>query len=318
MSYFYLELKDSPERQEEYRELLHQHSTAIKKSVEFLLRALQLMMAVERKDKQHYHGVAFLLARHVAEEVDAASVLVAEGCVDPCKPHLRSAFEADLGVRYILEAESENRALAYHVKHARERLRWYDKTDPSSQAGRELRSQIGGDAVADKVLSSLPPFDFSAARDRLTGMLQRPPYAAINEEWQRMKKDMRGHPAWHALFGGPRTIRKLALHLKRGFWYEYLYSDWSGHVHAGTAISKVGKNTDDPTGEAKSFRPLRHPDGLKDVYIFGQGMSICLGQALAQRYLSQIGRDDLRDFYMREIKPLDDRLKNVSIKAEWR
>ncbi len=318
VSYAYFELNESPERQQEYRDLMLQHSIGIKKSAEYLLRGLQLMQAARGKDKQYYHGIVFLLARHVAEEVDAASVLVAEGCVDPCKLHLRSAFEAELGVLYILEADSERRAIAYLVKHARERVRWYEKTDPKSPAGRSMRSRVASDPIALDVLSSLPSFDFDTAKDRLRGILQRPPYAAVNEEWQRIKKDTKRHPAWHALFGGPKTIHDLAFHLNRGFWYEYLYSDWSGHVHAGTAVRKVGPNTDDPTGELKSFRPLRHPDGLKDAYSFGQTMSVSLGTKLADKYLSQIGRDDLRNFYMREIKPRNDRLKHVSINAEWR
>ena len=178
MNYPYFELREPPERQQEYRELLGLHATGIKKSAEFLLRALQLMMAALTKDGMHYHGVIFMLARHAAEEVDAASVLVAEGCITPCKSHLRSAFEAGVGAEYILEADAEQRALAYLVKHARDRIRWYDKTDPKSSAGIDLRSKTQGDDIARAVLSSLPVFDFDAAKARLDGMLQKPPFDA--------------------------------------------------------------------------------------------------------------------------------------------
>ena len=318
MPYLYFELQEPAERQEEYGEILRQHSVGLQKSVEYLLRALQLMMGVQTPNGQHYHGVVFLLARHVAEEVDAASVLVAEGCIGPCKAHLRSAFEAELGAHYILESDSEQRGLAYLVKQARDRIRWYDKTDPKSAAGRELRSQIGSDNIANGVLSSMPPFDFDAAKDGLSGMLHRPPFDAMNDEWQRLKKVTNRHPAWHALFDGPRTIRDLAFHLGRGFWYEYLYSDWSGHLHAGSVLQHVGASSGDSTGELKAFRPLRHPDGLKDVYNFGEAMLVWLGNRLGERYLSQIGRDDLRDFYIKQIRPINESLKGISIKADWR
>jgi hypothetical protein len=318
MAFLDLEFNESPEQQQKYHDLLRQHSICIRKSVDFLLRALQLMIAVQTKGAGHYHGVVFVLARHVAEELDAASVLVAEGCTIPCKSHLRSAFEAELGVQYILKADSERRAIGYLVKHARDRIRWYDKTDPGSQAGTELRSWIGNEDIAMHVLSSLPPFDFEEVKKRLTGMLQRAPYMVVNDEWQRFKRETRRHPAWHALFGGPKTVRDLAFHLDRGFWYEFLYSDWSGHVHAGSGLTNIGTDTDDPTGELTALRPLRHPDGLKIVLHFAQGMALELGNALGQRYLSKIGQDDLRDFYMREVRPLNEQLKHVSVDVQWK
>ena len=317
MSYLYFELNEPEERHQEYRQLLGRHAEGIKKSAEFLIRALQLITAAEREDERHYHGVVFVLARHVAEEVDATSVLVAEGCVAPCKSLLRSAFEADLGVRYILESDSENRAVAYLVKHARDRIRWYDKTDPESQAGKHMRSQIQGDNIATGVLSSLPPFDFDQAKGRFDGMLKKPPFAAVNDEWQRVKKRAKRHPAWHALFDGPKTVRDLAFHLDRGFWYEYLYSDWSGHVHAASGVQNIGPSSDDPAVELKAVRPLRHPDGMKDIYYFGQGMAVSLGHTLSQRYLSPIGQDDLRNFYIKHVRPFNEQLKNVNIKAPW-
>lgn len=318
MPYFYFELNEPAERQEEYRDILRQYSLGLRKSVEYLLRASQLMIGLQTINDHYYHGVVFLLSRHVAEQVDAVSVLVAEGCTDPCKAHLRSAFEAELGARYILNSDSEQRGVAYLVKQARDRIRWYDKTDPNSAAGKELRSQIGGDDFAADVLSSIPPFDFDAEKNRLSSMLQRPPFDAINDEWQRVKKATKRNPSWHALFNGPRTIRDLAFDLGRGFLYEYLYSDWSGHLHAGSVLQQVGSNSTDSTGESKSFRPLRHPDGLKEVYNFGQAMTILLGKTVGDRYLSQIGRDDLSNFFRKEIKPINEYLKDTSIEADWR
>jgi hypothetical protein len=214
--------------------------------------------------------------------------------------------------------DSERRAIGYLVKHTRERIRLYDKIDPDSQAGKELRLRIGNEQIALNVLSSLPSFDFGAAKNRLGGMLRKPPYSDVNDEWERIKKETGRHPAWHALFGGPRTTHDLAFHLDRGFWYEFLYSDWSGHLHAGSSMKNVGTNCDDPTGDLKVFRPLRHPEGLKDVLHLGMGMAVELGNLLGESYLSQVGRDDLQNYYRTEVRPIIDRLKNVSVSVKWK
>ena len=76
MAFLYLELKESPERQQEYRDVLHEHSMGLRKSAEFLARAIQLMTAVPTVPNEHHHGVVFLLSRHVAEEIDATSACV--------------------------------------------------------------------------------------------------------------------------------------------------------------------------------------------------------------------------------------------------
>lgn len=293
------------------------HSVALRKSVEYLLRALQLMMVAAKSDGQHYHGVVFLLSRHVAEEVDAASLLIAEGCVRPCKSHLRSALEAQLGVMYILEANHEQRALGYEVKHVRDQLRLHDKTDPNSDAGKKLRDVIKNDPVGTSVLSGLSSFDFNTPKARLEAALQREPLKSVNDEWQRLKK-AKQRPSWHGLFDGPKTIRELAFHLNQAFLYEYLYSDWSEQIHAGGSYANIGKRSGDPNGQAKAIRPLRHPDGLRDVLTYGQTIAILVGKRLGEEYLSQIGRDDLRSFYMQEVRPLNEELKCVGINANWR
>ena len=39
---------------------------------------------------------------------------------------------------------------------------------------------------------------------------------------------------------GPQSNRDLAYHVQKGFWYEFLYSDWSGRIHSGRVPSPVG------------------------------------------------------------------------------
>ncbi len=222
-----------------------------------------------------YHSVVFSLARHVAEEVDAISILMEKGCIDPCKGHLRSAFEADLGLRYILESDSERRGLAYQVKELRERLRTVEIHDGRTPAGKQIREAIQVDPIGASVLASMPAYDFDAERKRLNATLASKPWDTINAEW----KASGPRSSWHSLFGGPKSIRQLAVHLKRAFWYEFLYSEWSGRVHAGLALRSIGTNSKEPGRQGFAVRPLRHPDGLRTVYCFGTALAMAVGHA---------------------------------------
>jgi hypothetical protein len=226
----------------------------------------------------NYHSIVFSLARHVAEEVDAISVLVEKGCVDPCKGHLRSAFEADLGVRYILESDSERRGLAYQVKELRERLHALQMHDGRTPAGKKVREAVRNDPIGASVLASMPAYDFDAEEKRLRATLGSKPWDTINAEWEAVGP----RSSWHSLFGGPKSIRQLAAHLRRAFWYEFLYSDWSGRVHAGLALRNIGTNSKEPGRQGFAVRPLRYPDGLRNVYNFGMGIAMAAGHARAE------------------------------------
>lgn len=317
MSFLYFELNEPAETQKQYLAWMELYGSGLQKSAQYLLRAIQLMLANETREGQYRDTVVLLLSRHVAEEVDAASVLVKAGCIDPCKSHLRSAFEAELGIRYVLEKNSEQRALAYLVKHIYERIRFYDKLDPNSQSGKQMRKEIKKDEATIAILSSLPELGIDEARMELRDMLRRPPFDIADSEWKRVKKKQNGRPNWYTLFDGPQDARKLAIYLDRGGWYDFLYSDWSGHIHAGSTAFNVGRNESEDSA-SKNLKPLRHPEDVKDVYCFGRGIAIPVARLIADHYLSDVGKDDLQSFFGTEIKPINEKLNGITIKADWK
>ncbi len=310
MTYLVFEITEPTERRDEYQEFLQLNAQGIQKSAEHLLRVLQLMAP---QDKLYQHGVVFTLARHVAEEVDAIGILMEKGSVDPCKAHLRSAFEAELGIRYILTRDSERRAIAYHVKELREQLRANEKYDERTPVGKRIRDGMQADPIGKDVLSTLPEYDFDEENEKLRRVLQSPPYLEVNTEWDARGKRV----AWHALFGGPRTIRDLAYDLDKGFWYEFLYSDWSGRIHAGRTLQNVAINSREPTRKGGAIRPIRHPEDMHNAYNFGLGLAVGVAHMLSQKYLTRIGQDDIRRFYLEQIRPINKRVQNVKIQAAW-
>lgn len=318
MPYLYFELNEPENRQQEYSEHLRQYSDACRASAEFMLRAMELMSVSKLHPGKHFPGVVFLLARHVAEEVDAISVLAERGCAQPCKLHLRSAFEAGLGILYILEDHSEERALSNHVAEMHKRIKSNRRLNENDDLGKQLRKQVEHDEVGTDILSSLPPVDFAAEVARLESRLSKPPYDLIEVEWQRTAKKLkRKYPSWHSLFDGPVTIRDLAYHLKKGFWYEFQYGDWSETIHAASGFRQVAQMKKSENKEDKALRPLRHPDGLRNVCDLASGIVIELELKLADAFLGKVAKNILHDQYMADVRPRLQAARTFTIKADW-
>jgi hypothetical protein len=259
-----------------------------------------------------------MLSRLFCEQLDAVAILASQGCAEPMKPLIRSAFEASLGVQYILKKDSERRALAYQVAHVHRQLKLHRKLDPAEEAGRELRKSIQDDSIGNSVLDSLPQVDFRKIIGNLTGTLAKPAFEPIEREWVRTKKEVKGDPAWFALFGGPRTIRALACQLGKAFWYEFVYSDWSDVVHAGSGMSHVAKNTIAELDMAV-IRPLRHPQGLQGLIVLVTGMCLELTRLLLDKYGTETQRQEMRHYYMTHIRGRWQELTAKElIKAPWK
>ena len=301
-----------------YQTLLRQLSDFVVDCVSFPLKAYGIVEHASYGDGKMHHSAVLMLTRHFCEQIDGIAVLAAEGCAEPSKPLLRSAFEASIGIRYILENDSERRGLAYHVAHAHRRMKLYRKLDPNEQAGQELRKKVKGDPIGEDILNSLPAFDLPKLIARLTGMLQKPPYDVVEAEWKKRKKDMKGDPPWFSLFGGPRSISALANQLGKAFWYQLMYSDWSDVVHAGSGMEHVAEHVAGDGGPVV-IRPLRHPDGLQSLIVLVAGLCLELSRALLGTYGSDEQRREMRDEYIVRVQKRMKELTQVQlINASWR
>lgn len=73
-----------------------------------------------------------------------------------------------------------------------------------------------------------------------------------------------------------------------------------------------------PLGAHKTVRPLRHPDGAKTAVDCARGIAVEIAHTLADRYLSDFGRDDLKEFHKKEIVPINERLAEWNMNVPWR
>jgi hypothetical protein len=201
------------------------------------------------------HIALLALYRHILEMTDGIEVLVSESCPIPAIPLLRSSFEALLSIEYILEEDYTRRSLSWIVGHIHRRLDMYERCDPSTTKGAQFRKVHSQDKIACQV--ELPsPEEVAEPRASLLSLLDEPEFKPIEEERSSCDRKI-----WYALFGGPRTLEKLAQHLRRGAQYDILYRQWSTMSHAQDLLPFLGK-----AGDGKfTIGRLRELNGLKVV-----------------------------------------------------
>ena len=81
-------------------------------------------------------------------------------------------MEAGMEIEYMLEKDTEKRALAYQVAHIRKRIREHTRHDPNTEAGKELQKILDGDKLSSGI--SLPVHASAPAIDKLAKLLAMP------------------------------------------------------------------------------------------------------------------------------------------------
>lgn len=294
-----------------YEVLISDLARFIEDCARYLMDAFDVAQVASAQSKCYSHATVLLLSRHVIESIDGVSVLAERGCAENCGPLLRSAFEAHLGVMYILEADSVRRGLAYQVAHAHRRIKLYRRCDPNDPIGRQIRAELNADPLLC-VIDTIPG-NLQAMVANLEKLFTKPEFAPIEQEWKAKRggKD----PEWFSLFSGPHDTRSLAIHLKLGAIYEFLYRSWSDVIHAGSGLNHIGAS--DQPG-AVVLRPIRHPDGLETACTLAAQFCFSTARALVEKY-DPAQKERFRQTYLEQ---LGSRFRQVSkgklITAPWR
>lgn len=197
---------------------------------------------------------ATLLYRDLLEGLDGYRVLVEHGVTDAAVPLVRSIWEIELQLAWLLKENRETRGLAYCASSMYARIRALKATDRSTPQGQQLVATWNADQTSADVF---PHRDTSVEVAKLESLLSNSKFAPVNA-W--FGQDRRRNKPWYAFNGGPQTIEDLTRRLNRGMSYELFYRPWSKAAHgqnalAGMLLSDAG---------TQYFRPLRDPQGLVD------------------------------------------------------
>ena len=237
-----------------------------------------------------------MLGLHVVEALDAIAVLLRYCCADPAKVLLRNEMEAMFGIEYMAQSDSERKAIQYLLAHAHNRIDWYNKLNPTTETGKQLKAQFAKDSTFHDL--DVVSLDTAAEIANLEKMLSRPEYSAVEAEWQRTKKERGGKLWWYSLFEGPRNIEGLAGAVHGHGWYEGVYRIYSGEIHATNAIESLHTNHD----MTASYQPLRYPIDLPNVAQMAVSIALRTYRCLIDM-LVPAEKANYKHWYMREIKP---------------
>lgn len=219
-------------RDSEEIELLSKFSFLIEEFANFGTHVLKWDLEITRTGDEHIPIP--MMFRHLLELGDSISILVKHSCIDPCKLQLRGMLETMLGIEYLLEKDTLNRAMGFMVWHHHKTLKTYKRFNPNDQVNKDLQKKIKADKI---YVEGLPLGSFPNLEDHiknLESLLSSPTYILAETEYQTLKKQ-NNNPPWYQLFGGPRSIEQLANYLNRQTFYEFLYRYLSGPTH-GTDI----------------------------------------------------------------------------------
>jgi len=224
------------EGQPEIEALLLEFSQGIEEVVNFGTHILKWDIDEARGTDENVPIVMML--RHILEMMDAVSILVKNSSIDPCKPLLRGILETILGLEYILESDTKNRALGFLIWHSHKNLKLSQKLTPGEQSYNQLKSKFKKDKILKN--ENTPPEIPGLEKyiSNLEELVSLPLYALAEKEYQSLISSGKKNPAWYQLFNGPENIEQLANHLNRQALYEILYRSWSGPTHGTDVLTR--------------------------------------------------------------------------------
>ena len=257
------------------------------------------------KGKENEDVAAFILFRQIIELADGIEVLFAHSCGTPAIPSLRSQFEASVGLSYLLSEDANyvERSLSWLVANIHSGIRERGTLEPGTAKGEQYEKLY--EREFGRPATGQPNAAIAAEIKAMEDGLQNPQFAPIEAEYQRSKKAVNRVPPWYSLFGGPRNLAELAEATGNGALYRLLYGDWSGLGHANDLRRFLSSENGRPM-----FDAVRRPDELQHI---AQHSALLLLRAIRQMINKFRHGESLVGWYLREVKPLLDRLSNLQI-----
>lgn len=235
-----------------------------------------------------------MLYLHMLEMVDGIQVLVAESCVAPAIPLVRSAYEACLSIEYILESDSEQRALSWLAAHALSGVEINERFDVTTAVGKAYQAVCAADETTSRIdFAKLAPLA-AAKLAAYRSLLDRAELASILTERNRPK---RKYPKWFSLFGGPSNLRELARNLKSEGQYLTLYGQWSRVSHAEDYARFDRRDASaDPT-----VRLIRDSSQMIEIAWFAASFMLRATRLVLGKFRPS---ESMAAWYLRDVKPL--------------
>jgi hypothetical protein len=220
-----------------------------------------------------------LIFRTQMENFYAIEGLLKQSSIDPIRILLRTILETLIEFEFLV-GNIEERSKAYIYCEKKLELDGIMKISPGTSENREFLKNLVGDKFWRPDVFSLPsvPQDYIDSKNRV---LQMPEFQNVRKEFNRISAKEHWNPAWYSLFGGPKTIKKLAESVKLKGLYFYLYSQLSPSVHGKEEIG--GKLRQVSPGFAEVYQ-ITLPTNLSTTMMF----TLIIGKLVIFEYVSHI------------------------------
>jgi len=246
----------------------------------------------------------FALYRHVIEVADGVEVLISKSCSLAAIPLVRSAFEASLGLEYLLKDDTARRGLAWLCAYSRQRIAYYELLDAStSRGGRFLAAW----EKAFEFSLEPPAGQPEKALANLHSLFAEPHMAPVCAEFEVQKRAQNRDPNWYSLWGGPKHLSALASSLDREVEYMALYGKWSRFAHAGDLAPYLMRRPLGGTGVVS----LRAPTELAQNVNLLVGFVLRCTRLMIDHYRKG---ENIQDWYLREVQEPWKKLAQARVK----
>ncbi len=210
------------------RELIEKYSPYLRELVNY---ATNLLARCENASKgvKGYPISILSLYYHIIQMADAAEVLISNSCLMAGVPILRSIFEADISLEYILKDDFETRSTAWLIENIIIDKRYYESFDTSTEIGAKFKKDLSNDRFSNSYNFALN--NSSRLRNKIESLdkfLKNKGNKTIYDAFSGKTKITR----WFQINKGPRNIEALAKLLNRPVEYELFYRIYSSFSHA--------------------------------------------------------------------------------------
>jgi hypothetical protein len=286
------------ERREKHQDGYDRMADAVSESLRSYLWVVDQVYETYRTSGSDTHISPALLLLEYAEPIDGVSILARTGSAKNCVPLIRTGFELQLNIMYMLERDdtSENRCLAYELFHLIKQLKTARRADPESESGKQMRSQIKDESLTD--VFDHPTLDVAAEITDIQKVVDGTRYAVVKSEYERSKAKH-----WYAMWDGPKSIEQLAGVLKMRGRYEVMYRYWSGLAHGESAMKRL-------TAEELQMDPIRSPKGLPIACLNACNLANEMASFLVGRFVPGL-TNELKTRYLSHVKPGLEFIKSV-------
>lgn len=208
-------------------------------------------------------AILLYLGKHGLSMIDGIQILTAEGAIPSSILQLRSLYETQLYLSWILNDETDERAIHFYVWTLRQKRHWAEKLI----SNKKYAEALGRLAI-----------DEAKIQKKQIDEILETHHKTVNTEFDSLKRIKGREPKWHAL-SKVENVREMAFKLKQEDVYDSLYGYLSRYVH-GNATEHHMQLVEDEI----ILNPIRYSQDISLVLEISFATTFQIITSLCRRY----------------------------------